>query len=73
MGILVFASQMITNIAFIVTVCTNPGILPRSNLRARTIQNITETRGKDAGGGIHPLILSTTGGHMSRIKFCNTC
>ena len=83
MGTLVAISQLITNIFFVITVCTNPGILPRSvsivgykllqNLRARTIQNLTETRSKEAGGGIHPLIISTTGGHMSRLKFCHTC
>jgi len=30
MGTLVAISQLITNIFFVITVCTNPGILPRS-------------------------------------------
>ena len=61
------------NISYILTVCSNPGIIPRSSLRGRTQQNLETTRSKTKGGAVHQLILGASGVHLSRLKYCNTC
>jgi len=64
--------HILTNIGFVQTVMSNPGIIPRLDLRIRTQMNMDETRGKNSSSG-SALIVSASSTHLSRMKFCHTC
>ena len=64
--------HILTNFGFLSTVMSNPGIIPRLELRIRTQLNMEETRGKNSSSG-SALIVSASSTHLSRMKFCHTC
>ena len=64
--------HVLTNFGFLSTVMSNPGIIPRLELRIRTQLNMEETRGKNSSSG-SALIVSASSTHLSRMKFCHTC